>query len=172
MRITVVIGIIVGLLGCGDVMPLTSDAGDAGTVGAGGSGGTSAGGSTGVAGTTGSAGTGGTPCIENSKQDCRDNGIALMTAQYACHDEGYNETLWGACGADGKISSAYYAGLPCPFDVGITNATDWTGPCPDCVDSTIITNGGGSTSAVWRSTPDVIYCCAGNTVQKIARCRP
>jgi hypothetical protein len=116
------------------------------------------------------ADAGACPSGENTRTDCRDHGTALLAAQYACHDDGYNEAIWGTCGSDGKLVG-YYAGLPCPFDVGIVNSTDWAGPCPECTDSVIITNGGGSTSAVWRNTSEVIYCCDNTTVRKIARCK-
>ena len=172
MRYAIILGIIVGLIGCGDVTPMSDASGAAGaSAGADGSRGGSGGstGGTDVGGSMGTAGTGGTACVENTRIECRNAGQALMTAQYACHDEGYSETLWGAC--ENGMLSGYYNGLPCPFDVGVTNAPGWTGPAPEATNGTIITNQGGSTSAVWTNTMDTIYCCDGNTVRKIARCQ-
>ena len=172
MRYIIAIGVITGLIGCGGVDDRGLDAvggraPDAGSdtivVGTGGAGGqkmTDAGVDTGTD----------SGCVENTRADCRDRGTALVSAQYVCRDDGYNSTEWSACGTDGFLTG-YYAGLPCPFDVGIVNSAGWTGPAPECTDNVIITNGGGSTAAVWTNTNDTIYCCNGNTVQKIARCR-
>ena len=113
---------------------------------------------------------------QNSIADCRAGGTPLLTAQYWCSDlgstapNGDNGTGWGTCGPDGTLTS-YYAGLPCPFDVGIANTPGWTGPCPECLGGTIVTNSGGSTSAVWSDSASTIYCCNGSTVQKISLCR-
>lgn len=180
MRYGLILGIVVGLFGCGEVMEATTpDAGAAGMAGTGGStggAGSGSGGSlAGAAGAGAAAGAGGAPvCVENTRADCQSNGQALVSAQYGCDDSGYDAkaALWGTCGPDGKISDDYYHGLPCPFDVSVVNSVGWTGPAPDAVDGVIITNGGGSTSAVWRSTPDTIYCCDNSmTVRKVARCR-
>lgn len=173
MRYGLILGILVGLVGCGEVMEsMTPDAGDGGgTAGTGGSSqggaGGGNGGSTAGAGNAGTAGS--TTCEENTRIECRNVGTALVTAAYACHDEGYSEALWGTC--ESGTLTGYYAGLSCPFDVGITTTPGWTGPAPEATGGTIITNMGGSTSAVWTNTADTIYCCDGNTVRKIARCR-
>jgi hypothetical protein len=142
-------------------------AGGASSVGVGGTGGGGA--------DTGGSGTGGT-CVEPSVADCRQGGTPLLTAQYWCSDlgsttpNGDGGTGWGTCGPDGKLVG-YYAGLPCPFDVGIAHTSGWSGPCPECLNGAIITNGGLSTSAAWQNTAETRYCCAGSIVKKIARCR-
>ncbi len=169
MRYGIIIGIVVGVIGCGDVTSLMIDAGDAGAsgaAGAGGSGGMAVAGTMGTAGATGGGGAGGS-CVENTRIECRNVGTALVAAQYACHDDGYSEAVWGTC-TNGSLVG-YYSDLPCPFDVGIVNTVGWSGPAPEATNGTIITNGGGSTSAVWTNTADTIYCCDGNTVRKIAR---
>jgi hypothetical protein len=198
--VTFVVVVIFGLLGCGSVDAVMQpdggggSSGAAGVAGSGGAGTAGTAGSTGTAGTTGSAGAGGAPVCsttENTIDDCRATGTALITAYYYCtdtHDPNQPTLLTGMpgttghipsatdiCGVDGKITAGgYYAGLPCPpIDAAIKHLPNWTGPCPECTDGVIITNSGGSTDAVWRNTPSTIYCCNGDgkTLQKIARCR-
>ena len=113
------------------------------------------------------------PCVENTIDDCRARGEPILTAVYWCADDGHphgsrTDTTWGDC-INGHLSG-YYGGLPCPFDVGV--ATDGSiPPAPECMDGIVVHNGGGSLSAAWKSTDEVIYCCAANVVQKIDRCR-
>lgn len=156
------------LAGCGSevVYPFGGDASvlihTGGTTGTGGAAGR---------GTGGSIGTGGAPaCQEPTIDDCRQRGTTILTAEFWCSDTGHTPVSndWGTC-SNGRLVG-YYAGLPCPFDVGIAHTSDWRGPCPECLNSTIITNDGGSTSAAWRNTPTTRYCCAGQDVKKIQRC--
>lgn len=71
---------------------------------------------------------------------------------------------------DGKLQG-YYSGLPCPFDVAIAHGSNWSGPCNGCIDDTIITNQGLSTSAAWRNTDRCRYSCGvdGKTVLSVPR---
>ena len=94
-----------------------------------------------------------------------------MTADYWCFvfdDPALRDKPWGEC-KDGKLVG-YYAGLPCPFDLAVAHTPGWTGPCAGCIDNTIITNGGLSTSASWRATPSARFCCDvdGKTVRRLS----
>lgn len=62
------------------------------------------------------------------------------------------------------VYHGYYEGLPCPFDVVLVVDPAWRGPCEDCLDGKIITNGGGSLTVAWRSTASVRYYCEGSSV--------
>jgi hypothetical protein len=72
---------------------------------------------------------------------------------------------WGEC-VDGALAG-YFEGLPCPFDIAVAHTPGWAGPCEGCVDGTVITNQGTSTSASWKATPSARYCCDGTTVRKL-----
>lgn len=121
----------------------------------------------GMGGAGGVGGAGGAlSCSPNTIEDCRTTGQALVAAVYWCR-EGYDPTTAGTC-TNGRLVG-YFSGLSCPYDVII--ATDGTTPPPDAAEGLVVINSGGSTSAVWRNDSASIYCCEGNFVKKVARCR-
>ena len=180
-----VIALLVVIAGCGSVSNAGSDgaAGSGSQAGAGGgtSGAASGGGIGGAAGTMGGNGAAGTmggdgaagtsACAsgQNTRQDCRDNGIVLFPGAYLCRDDGFaNDPTWGTCGADGKITGTEYSGLACPFDVAAEYDSTVTS-CPEAVGWRA--SPGSVAWCSWRDTADTIYCCNARTVRKIARCK-
>jgi hypothetical protein len=89
---------------------------------------------------------------------CPGGGIKILDTKYWCATA---EQLNGGVCTNGQLTD-YYAGLPCPLDVAVAMASDWNGPCQGCTDNVIITNGGESRSASYRSTRDLRYYCDGS----------
>jgi cysteine-rich repeat protein len=102
-------------------------------------------------------------------------GTAVMTAQFWCNDKGNaveepSKSVPASC-VNGTVANqnGYYGKLPCPFDVSLSHSVGWAGPCSGCVNSIIVTNGGGSTTAVWKGDATAYYCCSGATLLKVTK---